>query len=149
MSTFGLSADSELRSILFNYASETVTRNPPDCIFRQGQKSHGFYVVNNGCVRLSMETPTGLRAVDRVVGPGCLVGLPATASGRAYSLTCEVIESAELSYISRRDYSSLMKCESEAAMKLLGILSREIQSARLEIAHSPGASSAAISIVTH
>jgi CRP-like cAMP-binding protein len=138
-----------LQAILRNYASEVIKRKAEDCIFRQGQKPHGFYLINRGSVRLSMESARGQRVMERVVGEGCLVGLPATASGRAYSLTCEVVEDVELMYLSRKDFAKLMKCESEAALKLLGLLSSEVQAARREVAHSPRARSAAISIITH
>ena len=149
MGAFGLCADSELRSTLCNYASEVVIRKAPNCVFRQGQKPHGFYLINRGSVKLSMESPTGRKVLERVVGQGCVVGLPATANGHPYSLTCEVVEDTEFSYLSRRDFSNLMKCESEAAMKLLGLLSNEVQAARLEIARSPKASAAAISMLTN
>jgi len=149
MSAFGLRADSELQAMLCHYASQVVERKAEECIFRQGQKPHGFYLIKRGAVRLSMVSTTGQRTLERVVGQGCLVGLPATVNGRPYSLTCEVVEDTEFACLSRRDFSNLMKCETDAAMKLLGLLSNEVQAVRLEIAHSPSARSAAVSILTN
>jgi CRP-like cAMP-binding protein len=148
MSAFGLVADIELQAILRNYASEVVKRNAQDCIFRQGQEPNGFYLINHGSVRLSMESAKGQRVMERVVGEGCLVGLPATANGRPYSLTCEVVEDVELTYLSRKDFANLMKCESGAALKLLGLLSSEVQAVRREVAQSPKVRTAAISVLS-
>jgi len=145
MGIFGLRADSELRAMLGHYSSEIVKRKSHDCVFKQGQKSHGMYLINTGLLRLSIEALPGQAVIERTVGPGCLVGLPATFNGNPYSLTCEVVEDAELIHLSRRDTTNLMRCESEAAMKLLDLLSTEVQTIRAELARAPRATSAGIS----
>jgi|KBSMisStandDraft_5_1062788.scaffolds.fasta_scaffold2098026_1 CRP-like cAMP-binding protein len=147
MSVFGLRADAELRELLRNYSSQSVRREAQSCIFHEGQQAHGFYLIIRGKARLYMEATPGKKVMERVVGEGCLIGLPATVSGHPYSLTCEVVENVELAYLSLRDFSNLMNCEAEAAMKLLGLLSNEVQAARAEIARSPKSTSAAISVV--
>jgi len=83
-----------------------------------------------------MESPTGNTIVEWAVGQECLVGLPATINGRAYSLTCEVVEDAELVYLSRQNLALMMKSETAAGMKLLDILSSEIQAVRSELART-------------
>lgn len=149
MGALGMIADTALQAILRKYASRVIERKAQDCIFRQGQKPHGFYVINHGSVRLSMDSARGERVMERVVGQGCLLGLPATANGRAYSLTCEVVEDVELTYLSREDFANLMKCESGAALKLLLLLGNEVQAVRRDVAESPRARTAAISILRH
>jgi CRP-like cAMP-binding protein len=137
MGVFGLKADAELRELLRNYASEVVIRKSPAFIFREGEKAHGFYLVLRGAVRLYLESIPGEKIMERVLTQSYLVGLPATISGHPYSLTCELVEDAELAYLSLRDFSNLMKCETDGAMKLLGLLSGEVQAARAEIARAP------------
>ena len=149
MSIFGLKADSELRAMLGHYSSEVVRRKSLDCVFKQGQKPHGMYLVNSGSLRLSIEALPGEAVIERTVGPGYLVGLPATFNGNPYSLTCEVVEDAELIYLSRRDIANLMRCESEAAMKLLDLLSTEVQAVRAELARAPRRSAPGISILAN
>jgi CRP-like cAMP-binding protein len=145
MGIFGLKADPELRAMLSHYSGESVKRKALDCIFKQGQKSHGMYLISTGALRLSIEANPDARLIDRVVGPGYLVGLPAKFNGNTYSLTCEVVEDAELIYLSRRDVATLMRCEPEAAMKLLDLLSNEVQAVRAELARTPRAYPTAIS----
>ena len=135
MSAFGVTTDSELQVTLRVFASQTVERTASEFVFRQGEEPHGCYLIKSGKMRLSMESAPGHKIIEWAVGQGCLVGLPATINGRAYSLTCEVIEDAQLVYLSRQDLALMMKTETAAAMKLLDILSTEIQAVRSELAN--------------
>jgi CRP-like cAMP-binding protein len=134
MNSFGVRADSQLQATLRTFASQTVERKASEFVFHQGETPHGCYLVKSGKMRLSMESSTGHTIIEWAVGQGCLVGLPATINGRAYSLTCEVVEDAQLVYLSRQDLALMMKSETAAAMKLLDILSSEIQAVRSELA---------------
>ena len=136
MNTFGLTADSDLQATLRTFASQLVERKAPEFLFHQGDKPHGCYLIKSGKVRLSMEAQPGHRVLRRVVGPGCVVGLPASINGRVYSLNCEVVEDAELAYLSCQDLARLIKSDTGAAMKLLDLLSSEVQAVRSEFANS-------------
>jgi CRP/FNR family transcriptional regulator, cyclic AMP receptor protein len=136
MNTFGLTADSDLQATLRTFASQSVERKVPEFLFHQGEKPHGCYLIKSGKVRLSMEAEPGHSVLRRVVGPGCVVGLPASINGRVYSLNCEVVEDAELAYLSCQDLALLIKSDTGAAMKLLDLLSSEVQAVRSEFANS-------------
>ena len=136
MSAFGVTTDSELQVTLRGFASQTVERKASEFVFHQGEEPHGCYLIKSGKMRLSMESSPGHKVIEWAVGQGCLVGLPATINGRTYSLTCEVIEDAQLVYLSRQDLALMMKTETAAAMRLLDILSTEIQAVRSEFANS-------------
>jgi CRP-like cAMP-binding protein len=131
-----LKADSELRATLLSFASQTVERKAPEFLFHQGENPHGCYLIKSGKVKLWMEVSPGHRIMQRVVGRGCLVGLPASINGRVYSLTCQVMEDTKLAYLSRHDLALLMKGGATAAMKLLDLLSSEVQAVRSEFANS-------------
>jgi CRP-like cAMP-binding protein len=137
MRPFGLTADRDLQATLRTFASQVVERKTSELLFQQGDKPHGCYLVKSGKVRLSMEGESGQSVIERVVGKGGLVGLPASINGRVYSLTCEVIEDAELAYLSRQDLALLMKSDTSAGMKLLDVLSGEVQAMRAEFAKLP------------
>ncbi len=136
MNGFGVTADRELQATLRVFASQTVERKASEFVFHQGEEPHGCYLIKSGKMRLSMESSRGHKIIEWAVGQGCLVGLPATINGRAYSLTCEVVEDAQLVYLSRQDLALMMKSETAAAMKLLDMLSTEIQAVRSEFASS-------------
>ncbi len=135
MNAFGLTADSDLQATLRTFASQVVERKAPGFLFHQGDEPHGCYLVKRGKVQLSMEAAPGHNILRRVAGPGCVVGLPASINGRTYSLNCEITEDAELAYLSRQDLALLIKSDTSAAMKLLDLLSSEIQAVRSKIAN--------------
>jgi len=129
--------DTDLQNTLRTFASQLIERKASELLFQQGDKPQGCYLVKSGKVRLSMDVSSGRSMMQRVIGKGGLVGLPASINGRVYSLSCEVIEDAELAYLSRQDLALLMKSDTSAGMKLLDLLSIEVQAMRSEIAKLP------------
>jgi len=121
MSTFGLKADAELQAILVANTTNILERNAHDRLFREGDQSDGVYLIRKGALRLSLEASTGKMILSRVVGHGYVVGIPATINGERYSLNCDIVEDAELAYISRRDLTHLIHNDTGAAIKLLGL----------------------------
>jgi CRP-like cAMP-binding protein len=91
------SAPSELRLALEEIGS-TVEKPKKSVLFRRGDKAVGVFLVRRGKVSLSLD---GTSVVSRTLGPGSLLGLPATLSGRAYSLTATAAEDCQLDFIRR------------------------------------------------
>jgi CRP-like cAMP-binding protein len=54
-----------------------ASKNANDCLFHEGDKSDGVYLVKRGALRLSLEASPGKTVMNRVVGLGYVVGLPA------------------------------------------------------------------------
>jgi CRP-like cAMP-binding protein len=119
---------------LCKYSKQSVAIKSKDFLFRQGEMARGCYLIKSGTLRLFMESPTGKRITERVVGIGCIVGLPATINGKALSLSCRVVDDAELVFLTRRELTEMMKDDINAAMKLLDLLSSEVQSTRKQVA---------------
>jgi CRP-like cAMP-binding protein len=67
-------------------------------LFRRGDKAVGVFLVRRGKVSLSLD---GTSVISRTLGPGSLLGLPATLSGEPYSLTATVAEDCQLDFIRR------------------------------------------------
>jgi CRP-like cAMP-binding protein len=106
-------------------ASKTVRRKQGSLLFRAGTRARGAYLVRRGKVRLTLEGGTGLYPA-RLLGPGAVVGLPATVSGEPYSLTAEAILDCELDFIPRRELLNLIQSNAAVAFHILQILSEEI-----------------------
>ena len=134
MATFKMSVDTELHASLCKYSSGTVEVKAHEYLFRQGEDSRGCYLVKHGTLHLFMESSSGKHILGREVGEGCIVGLPATINGHPLSLTCRVVEDAELALLSRADLTELMRNDVSAAMKILDLLSTEVQSTRRQVA---------------
>ncbi len=110
-------------------ASKPIQKKEGDLLFCAGAQARGAFVVKSGKVRLQLEGAGGLYPT-RVLGPGTIVGLPATVSGEPYSLTAEAAEDCELDFISRKDLLALLQQNTTAALQILQILSEEIYQMR-------------------
>jgi CRP-like cAMP-binding protein len=110
-------------------ASKPLNRKKGDLLFRAGEQARGAFVVKSGKVRLQLEGAGGLYPT-RTLGPGSVIGLPATVSGEPYSLTAEAVQDCELDFISRKNLLALLQHNTTAALQILQILSEEIYQMR-------------------
>ncbi len=134
MVAFKMVADAELQDWLCKYSSCKMDVKAREYLFRQGDEARGCYLVRRGALLLYMEAKGGRRLLGRELGPGGIVGLPATINANPLSLTCRVLEDTELVFLSRTDLMELMKNNAGAAMKILDLLSTEVQLTRKEAA---------------
>jgi len=105
-------------------------------LFHFDQEPMGVYLVVKGKVRLSLPD---LPKLDRVFGPGSLLGLPATFTGHPYSLAATAITETAVLHIARSPFLHLMGTEGDLCREATDILSREvsfIQSALAERRHA-------------
>lgn len=109
--------------------SKPKKKKKGESLFRAGEQARGAFLVKRGKVQLQLEGAGGLYPT-RVLGPGAIVGLPATVSGEPYSLTAEAAQDCELDFISRKDLLALLQHNTTAALQILQILSEEIYQMR-------------------
>lgn len=102
-----------------------VQKDKGTVLFQSGQPCRGAFLIRSGQVRLSLEMAPSLYPA-RTVGPGFVVGLPATFSGEAYSLTAEAKSRCRLDFISRRKLLRLLQENTPAGFQILRLLSEEI-----------------------
>jgi len=106
-------------------------------LFRRGEKAHGMFVVFSGSISLDFGVDTPLA---RSCGPGALVGLPATITGRNYSMTATVTQDAELGFWTPEALRSLLLDHPELCQQLLTVLGEktvELQKAIKGTVHPP------------
>jgi CRP-like cAMP-binding protein len=94
-------------------------------LFRTGGPARGAVRILQGQVRLTLERAAGLYPT-RTLGPGSIIGLPATFSGKPYSLTAEAAEDCNLDFIPRRKLLSLVRRKPKIEFQIVRILSEEI-----------------------
>ena len=109
--------------------SKSLKKKQGEELFHAGEQARGAYLVKRGKVRLQLDG-AGELYPTRVLGPGAIVGLPATVSGEPYSLTAEAAEDCELDFISGKDLLALVQHNTTAALQILQILSEEIYQMR-------------------
>ena len=98
-------------------------------LFRRGEEAKGIFVIHEGKIRLTLDEKARFYP-PRIVGRGSIVGLPATLSGSPYSLTAEVVEDAELGFITRKDLIKFLRTRPAVCFELMQSLSEEISDMR-------------------
>lgn len=93
-------------------------------LFRAGQPVRGAFLVRSGRVKMSLDHSTLCPA--RTVGPGSIIGLPATFSGEPYSLTAQVQTDCKLDFVPRARLLRLLRNNPELGFQIVRLLSEEI-----------------------
>lgn len=75
-------------------------------LFEFEDKNNGVFLVLSGKVCMSV---TGVPKLDRTFSAGSLLGLPATFTGRPYSLTATALTDAQVVHVSRDEFLKVMQ----------------------------------------
>lgn len=92
-------------------------------LFREDGNSVGVYLVLKGKVRMSVR---GLPNLDRDFAAGSLLGLPATFTGHAYSLTAVTLAESEVLHVPRDKFLDLMHERPDLCREATDMLGREV-----------------------
>jgi CRP-like cAMP-binding protein len=92
-------------------------------LFKEDQVSRGVYLVLKGKVCMSVKD---LAKLDRVFSPGSLLGVPATFTGRPYSLAAVAVTDAEVLHVERQAFLDIMTQRPELCREATDMLSREV-----------------------
>ena len=122
-------AEKELLASLENRCSSIICKE--QCrLFSQGAQPTGLYILRSGRATLTMESPTGSSLMSITLHPGSLLGLPALIGNEPYTPTATADAGAELGFVSREDFNSLMLTEPTLAIRVLRVLAAEVRTAR-------------------
>ena len=102
-------------------------------LFVEGQVSRGVFIVCTGRVKLSTSSIDGKTLIVRLSEPGEVLGLPATVTGTTYELMAEVVEPAQVNFVSRQDFLSFLGEFGEVALRVAQQLGKTYHSAIAEI----------------
>ena len=118
------SAPADLKALLCERC-ERVQKTRHTILFKRGEASFGMFLVLAGTVSLDFGVD-GSSPLNKAYGPGALVGLPATLTGRSYSMTATVTDGAELGFISSATLKALLRSQPQACHELLTMLTAKI-----------------------
>ena len=92
-------------------------------LFREHADSAGVFLVCKGKVLMGIK---GLPKLDRLFSVGALLGVPATFTGRAYSLTAVTVSEADIVYVPRDEFLTLMRERPDLCREATDMLGREV-----------------------
>ena len=108
----------------------TIVFKPKGTIlFRRGEDVSGVFLIRGGQVSLALDYESRVYP-PRVLGPGAIVGLPATVSGNPYSLTARVVEDSELAFVAREALLACLRNNPILCFQVMDMLSGEISDIR-------------------
>jgi CRP/FNR family transcriptional regulator len=110
--------------------SSTVVCTESRCLFAQGGRPAGLFILRSGSASLTMESPTGGNLMSITLHPGSLLGLPALIGNEPYTMTANAEKDAELGFVTREDFNSLMLTDPSLAVRVLRVLAAEVRTAR-------------------
>jgi CRP-like cAMP-binding protein len=122
-------ADPSLLQVLGEH-STPIPCDGDRVLFRQGEPSTGLFILHTGEATLSMCSEVGQPILSVQAPAGSLLGLPGLIGNQPYSLTAVARTGAQVSFITRADFTAFMHSEPEAALKILQVLAAEVSSAR-------------------
>lgn len=126
-------ADKELLEALRGRAV-AVDCARPRVLFNQGDEPGGLYILHSGEVRMTMDGLGGDEVVSMLVRPGSLLGLPALVGNSTLSMSAKAEAGAEVTFVSRDEFSKLMLTEPALGIMILRVLAAEVRTARMAIA---------------
>lgn len=127
-------ADQELITVLKQHSRPFPCRQDRT-LFNQGDAAGGMYIFHSGEVELMMTAQSGDVIMDMPAVPGSLLGLPALIGNVGYSLSALAKAGADISFISREEFSSLMLTEPGISVMILRVLAAEVRTARMALAN--------------
>jgi CRP/FNR family cyclic AMP-dependent transcriptional regulator len=97
-----------------------------EVLLQEGRLPRGIFVLCEGRAKLSVCSETGKRLMLRVAGPGEVLGLSATMSGKPYEITAEVLDNAQVAFVKRKDLLKFLRDHREACMQVVHLLSQDL-----------------------
>jgi len=123
-------ADPELIRALSERASP-VPCETDRLLFNQDDPASGVYILHEGSGLLTMVSQSGETLFNVKALPGSLLGLPGLISNQPYSLTAVAQAGAQVSFVSRAEFSAMISSDPQLFFKILQVLAAEVRSARL------------------
>lgn len=102
-------------------------------LFVESQVPRGVYLLCKGRVKLTMTSPDGKAIILHIAEPGELIGLNSAISGAPYELSAETLEPCQVNFIKREALLRLIHEHPEIAEHVTHQISRDYQSACVQI----------------
>ncbi|HWR35290.1 MAG TPA: Crp/Fnr family transcriptional regulator [Clostridia bacterium] len=114
-----------------------------ETIFAQGGSAKGVYLLMEGAAQLSMLSDGGREISNRVVGPGALLGLPATLCSKPYIFSAKAIQQSLFGFIEQPRLLDFLRTRPDLCLVVVQMMSQELSEAnnartRLSQCTNPG-----------
>ncbi len=104
----------------------TVTGAAKELVIRQGSPCRGVYVLRSGLTRISIVAPNGKEFFQRVLGPGCAVGLPATLCSQPYVFSAQCQTDCSFGFIETSVFLEFLRTQPILCMEVVRLMGQEL-----------------------
>jgi uncharacterized membrane protein len=112
----------DLRSLL---SDKTVPQNTR--LFRQGDKGDAMYLIESGCVRISIRDDDDAEVILAELAQGDFFGEMSIIDGRQRSADAKVIDDARLAILSREAFLSFVRTNPDVGLEMLSALTDRLR----------------------
>ena len=114
---------------LENIAATTTIKSldKGDYLFHEGDRAHGFYVVQRGAINVHRVNAAGKEQIIHVFRSGESFAEIALASERGYPADARAIESTQVLLVQKEGFLALLKRQPELALRMLGSMSSHLR----------------------
>jgi CRP/FNR family transcriptional regulator, cyclic AMP receptor protein len=97
-------------------------------LFTEGQMASGVYLIEKGCVKLTMCSGRGKSLILGFFGPQAVLGLPAAILGLSHEATAEIVKPATACFVAREDLLRHLRQAGEAGLRAAQLVSQMLYS---------------------
>lgn len=98
-------------------------------LFAEGRQPRGIFVLCDGRAKLSICSENGKRLMLRIAGPGEVLGLSSSMSGKPYELTAEILDTSQVAFVRRKELLRFLREHREACLQVVHLLSQDLHTA--------------------
>jgi CRP/FNR family transcriptional regulator, cyclic AMP receptor protein len=102
-------------------------------LFVEGEQPRGVFILCSGRVKLTTSSTEGKTLIVKIAEPGEVLGASASILGKAYEVSAQTLEPAQLNFVRREDFMTFLSTHAEACMHTAQQLSEKYHSAQREI----------------
>lgn len=95
-------------------------------LFAEGRAPRGVFILCSGRVRLSICSDKGKSLTLKMLGPGEVLGLSSTMSGKPYEVTAETLVPSQVVFIPRKEFLHFLREHHEAALQVVQYLTQDL-----------------------
>ncbi len=95
-------------------------------LFAEGRAPRGVFVLCSGRARLSICSDKGKSLTLKMIGPGEVLGLSSTMSGKPYEVTAETVVPSQVVFIPRKEFLHFLRDHREAALQVVQLLTQDL-----------------------
>jgi CRP/FNR family transcriptional regulator, cyclic AMP receptor protein len=107
--------------------AKPVKLSADEVLFLTGDPGDGCYRLEEGLLKVSMDSPSGAERILAILGPGAIVGDMAMIDGRPRSASVSALRDCRLSFVSRAAFEAIATKNPDIYKHLLNLLAARLR----------------------